>query len=60
LLKMRKVDWIVIAYPAYYVALASWFYATILVGIAVVGRHRDLTQRPSVDLTRSGVGRLSG
>jgi Glycosyltransferase family 87 len=35
--KMLHVDWVVRAYPFYYASTAVWFYATLAIGILVVG-----------------------
>jgi len=40
ILKKQGVSWVIGVYSAYYLALAIWFYATIFLGIAVVGRRR--------------------
>ncbi len=52
LLKVQHVDWVMRAYPVYDAALASWFYATIAVGVVLIG------WRPAKELPSSSMAKL--
>jgi hypothetical protein len=61
LLKMQMAHWLIAVYPAYYIALAAWFYATLFVGIAVLACRGPVVARlparaGSVRFARFGVG----
>ena len=45
LLKMQRDHWLLAIYPAYYIALAGWFYATLFAGIAVIACRRPMALR---------------
>jgi len=48
-MKIRHVDWVIRGYPAYDAALVFWFYATIAVGIVLVGwRPAELPAPPGL------------
>jgi hypothetical protein len=36
---MREIHWVISLYPIYFTAIAVWFYVTLAVGIALVGRR---------------------
>ena len=42
LMKIHRDHWIIAIYPSYYAALAAWFYATLVIGIAVVACRRPI------------------
>jgi hypothetical protein len=56
LLKLDRIRWVLQAYPFYYAATAVWFYATLAVGILVVGRFLG-RQEPLSATPTTAVGR---
>jgi len=59
LLKMQRDHWLLAIYPAYYAALAGWFYATLFAGIAVLACRSPIALRLPASLRPARLARLS-